>query len=85
MDNRSGNLDVSCGDVAQSPGNNVVLSWGPVFCLPLQWTVVYYTPRQKVVLQYIQSMSMLCYESIGGTSTQTHVHRRGGGNVDFPR
>ncbi|OCT57112.1 hypothetical protein XELAEV_18003990mg [Xenopus laevis] len=82
MDNRSENLDVSCGDVAQSPRNNVtavVLSWGPVFCLPLQWPVVYYTPRQKVVLQYIQSMSMLCYESIGGTSTQTHVHRRGGG------
>ncbi|OCU00188.1 hypothetical protein XELAEV_18005961mg [Xenopus laevis] len=82
MDNRSGNLDVSCGDVAQSPRNNitaVVLSWGPVFCLPLQWPVVYYTQRQKVVLQYIQSMSMLCYEPIGGTSTPTNVHRRGGG------
>ncbi|OCU00222.1 hypothetical protein XELAEV_18006001mg [Xenopus laevis] len=53
MDNRSRNLDISCGDVAQSPGNNVtavVLSWGPVFCLPLQWPVVYYTPRQKSCL-----------------------------------
>ncbi|OCT99246.1 hypothetical protein XELAEV_18005033mg [Xenopus laevis] len=44
-----------------------------------------------MVLQYIQSMSMLCYEPIGGTSTQTHVHRRGEGKstfppkVDFPR